>query len=148
MNRPTGGERVNMDARTFIILVELEEQCRREGLSGDVRCRIGGGLREILGSLVEDQGPREKNERDTCVNECMGVDVEGMKKSERTSEQLRQAIRDAEKAGISRYRLSMLSGVSQGQISRFFTAGRGLSLDAFDRLAHALDLELTHRKGR
>lgn len=64
------------------------------------------------------------------------------------SEQLRAAIKAAERDGISRYRLSHLSGVSEAQLSRFYTAQRGLSIDAVDKLAHALDLELAPRPTR
>jgi plasmid maintenance system antidote protein VapI len=63
------------------------------------------------------------------------------------AEQLRQAIL---RAGISRYALSKLSGVSQGVISRFVNRNRGLTMETGAKLAAALGLELrpVSRKAR
>ncbi len=56
------------------------------------------------------------------------------------SDQLRAAI---EAADVSRYRLSKLTGVSQGQLSGFVRGTRKLSLDTIDRLAEELGWQLT-----
>ena len=58
-------------------------------------------------------------------------------------EQLRQAIIDA---GISRYRLSKVSGVTQAVISTFVNRKRSATMDTAAKLATALGLELTPMK--
>ena len=58
-------------------------------------------------------------------------------------EQLRQAILDA---GISRYRLSKLTGVTQAVISTFVNRKRSATMDTAAKLATALGLELTPMK--
>ena len=66
--------------------------------------------------------------------------------SEPFRDQLRRAIRES---GMTAYRLSALSRVNVGAMSRFLSGERGLSLDAVDRLVEVLDLELRpRRKGR
>jgi transcriptional regulator with XRE-family HTH domain len=60
-------------------------------------------------------------------------------------EQMRQAILNA---GISRYRLSQLSGVSQGVISHFMNRNRDLMLTTAARLAAVLNLTLTSGKSK
>lgn len=65
-------------------------------------------------------------------------------------EQLRQAILHA---GISRYRLAKISGVTQAVISTFVNYKRSATMDTAAKLATALGLELTPmkkpaRKGR
>jgi hypothetical protein len=62
-----------------------------------------------------------------------------MAKRRLLADQLRAAI---EAADESRYAISKLSGVSQGQISRFM-AGGILKLPAVEALAEALNLHLT-----
>jgi transcriptional regulator with XRE-family HTH domain len=61
------------------------------------------------------------------------------------SETLRRAI---EQCGMSRYEIAKETGIAQSMLSRFVTARRGLSLDAVDRLAAFLKLELVERSTR
>ncbi len=59
------------------------------------------------------------------------------------SEQLRDAI---EKAGITRYELSKITGVSQPTLSKFVLRQRpGLSFDAMDRIGLALGLVIVKK---
>jgi hypothetical protein len=67
----------------------------------------------------------------------------GVKAGRPLSEQLRRAIEASPK---SRYQLSKETGVSQSVLSLFCNKKRGLSLQAVDALAVALDLELKTRK--
>jgi transcriptional regulator with XRE-family HTH domain len=60
--------------------------------------------------------------------------------SDKFSDQIRQAIRDAD---ISQYRLSFLARVDPGHLSRFVNGKAGLSLDAIDRIAEVLKLRIT-----
>ena len=60
------------------------------------------------------------------------------------SEQLRQAIGQDER---SRYRISMETGIPQGQLSRFMHDKGGLSLRSVDRLCECLGLAMTKRTG-
>ncbi len=59
------------------------------------------------------------------------------------SEQLREAIDQDER---SRYRISMETGIPQGQLSRFMHSKGGLSLRSVDRLCECLGLKITARK--
>jgi transcriptional regulator with XRE-family HTH domain len=60
------------------------------------------------------------------------------------SEQLRDAI---EKADMTRYELSKLSGVSQPSLSKFVLRQRpGLSFDAMDRIGLALGLVIVKKQ--
>ena len=60
------------------------------------------------------------------------------------SEQLRDAI---EKAGITRYELSKITGVSQPTLSKFVLRQRpGLSFDAMDRVGLALGLVIAKKQ--
>ena len=63
------------------------------------------------------------------------------------SEQLREAIRQEER---SRYRISLETGIAQGQLSRFMKGKCGLSLRSIDLLCECLGLGLTavEREGR
>lgn len=62
------------------------------------------------------------------------------------SEQLRDAI---EKAGITRYELSKISGVSQPTLSKFILRQRpGLSFDAMDRVGLALGLVIVKKHAK
>ena len=54
--------------------------------------------------------------------------------------QLRRAILDAD---ISRYRLSALSGVSDGVLSHFVNHNRSITMKTAAKLTAVLDLELT-----
>ena len=71
------------------------------------------------------------------------------RKQQSFSEQLRQAIDQDER---SRYRISMETGIPQGQLSRFMHSKGGLSLRSVDRLCECLGLGLKitarKRKGR
>jgi hypothetical protein len=64
---------------------------------------------------------------------------------EKLSEQIRQAIRDAD---VSQYRLSFLAQVDPGHLSRFVNGKAGLSLDAIDRIADVLKLRITVDRGK
>ena len=58
-------------------------------------------------------------------------------------DQLRREIRRAEKQGITRYRLSQLSGVDQGTLSRLMAGTLpNPRVKTVDRIAEALELRL------
>ena len=59
------------------------------------------------------------------------------------SESLRRAIRES---GMTRYAISVRTGIAQSTLSRFMKGERGLSLTAIDRLMDALGLEIRPRK--
>jgi transcriptional regulator with XRE-family HTH domain len=59
------------------------------------------------------------------------------------SEGLRRAIREC---GMTRYAISVRTGIDQAALSRFMKGERGLSLAAIDRLMAALNLEIRPRK--
>jgi hypothetical protein len=60
------------------------------------------------------------------------------------SEQLRDAI---EKAGITRYELSKITGVSQATLSKFVLRQRpGLSFDAMDRIGLEFGLVIVKKQ--
>ena len=56
------------------------------------------------------------------------------------SEQLREAIRQEER---SRYRISLETGIAQGQLSRFMQGKCGLSLRSIDLLCECLGLGIS-----
>ena len=58
----------------------------------------------------------------------------------RLSDQLRKAI---ETSGMSRYRISKETELSEPTLSRFMSGERGLTTTALDNLADFLDLNLT-----
>lgn len=58
---------------------------------------------------------------------------------------VRQAIRTGTK---TRYRIWKETGISQGQLSKLMRGQRGLSIEALERLAKCLDLEITIRPKR
>ena len=62
------------------------------------------------------------------------------RKQKSFSEQLRQAIQQDDR---SRYRISLNTGIPQGQLSRFMHSKGGLSLRSIDRLCSCLELELS-----
>jgi plasmid maintenance system antidote protein VapI len=68
------------------------------------------------------------------------------KKAQDIEEELRQAIVNAE---ISRYRLSRLTGVSDGLLCNFVNRKRSITMITAAKLAKALGLELrpTRKKG-
>jgi hypothetical protein len=67
------------------------------------------------------------------------------KKRQKVSDQIRVAI-DA--AGVTRYRISKDTGISESMLSRFMGGSRGLSMEALDTLGEYLDLEVVRRKTR
>ena len=60
------------------------------------------------------------------------------------AEQIRQAIAES---GKSRYRVSLESGVDQGQLSRFM-AGQNMGLPGLEAIARVLSLEIVVRPAR
>lgn len=56
--------------------------------------------------------------------------------------ELREAI---ESAGVSRYRISIESGVSQSHLSRFMSGESGCSVENAEKIAEALGLEIVLR---
>jgi hypothetical protein len=67
------------------------------------------------------------------------------KKRQKVSDQIRAAI-DA--AGVTRYRISKDTGISESMLSRFMSGSRGLSMEALDTLGEYLDLEVVRRETR
>ena len=61
------------------------------------------------------------------------------------SDQLRRAIRTC---GLSRYRISMESGVPQASLSRFMRSQHGLSTESLDKIAEVLRLEVVSKGPR
>jgi transcriptional regulator with XRE-family HTH domain len=59
------------------------------------------------------------------------------------SEALRRAIRECE---MTRYAISVRTGIDQGTLSKFMKGERGLSLSAIDKVMDALGLEIRPRK--
>ena len=57
-------------------------------------------------------------------------------------EQLRKAIRDAEKRGITQYRIAKISGVHAGQLTRLMHGTVGPRLDTAERIAQAIGCEI------
>ncbi len=53
---------------------------------------------------------------------------------------IRQAIAASDK---SRYRLWQETGISQGQLSEFMAGTKGLSVEALEKLAECMGLEIT-----
>ena len=64
-------------------------------------------------------------------------------KTPNIEEQLRDAIRNS---GLSRYRLSKLTGVSDGLLANFVNCKRSVTMTTAAKLAEALGLELTPAK--
>jgi hypothetical protein len=56
------------------------------------------------------------------------------------SDQIRRAI---EESGRTRYAIWKATGIDQAALSRFIAGNAGLSLDAIDKLADYLDLNIT-----
>jgi hypothetical protein len=59
------------------------------------------------------------------------------------SDQLRQAVRESE---LTRYTISVRTGIDQGTLCRFIRGERGMSLDSADRLMECLGLEIRPRR--
>ena len=62
------------------------------------------------------------------------------KRSDRLSDQIRQAIDDS---GVTRYRISKETGLNESALAQFYNGHRGLSLDALDVLGAFLDWTIT-----
>jgi len=61
--------------------------------------------------------------------------------------QILDAIREAiEASGKTRYRIWKDTGISESQLSKLMRGKRGLSIEALERLAEYLDLEVVIRK--
>jgi transcriptional regulator with XRE-family HTH domain len=58
------------------------------------------------------------------------------------TEQLREAI---EKSGESQYAIAKATGINQGNLSKFLSGERGMSLDNIDLLCDYLKLKLVSR---
>ena len=58
----------------------------------------------------------------------------------RLSDQVRRAVEESE---MSRYRISKKTGIDQSNLSRFVHGEVGLSMEALDRLADVLGLNIT-----
>jgi predicted transcriptional regulator len=61
------------------------------------------------------------------------------------TDQLREAIRDS---GMTRYAISVQTGIAQSTLCKFLKAERGMSLDSVDRLMECLGLEIRPRQKR
>jgi hypothetical protein len=61
------------------------------------------------------------------------------------SDQLRQAVRESE---LTRYAISVKTGIDQGTLCRFIRGERGMSLDSVDKLMECLELEIKPRRKR
>ena len=69
----------------------------------------------------------------------------GEKRRIRLSDQIRRAVAAS---GLTRYRISKITGIDQAVLSRFMAGKVGLSMSALDRLADALELDVVTRKQR
>jgi hypothetical protein len=56
------------------------------------------------------------------------------------TDQLRQAIDDS---GLSRYRISKETGISESALAQFYNGQRGLSMESLNALGECLKLKLT-----
>ena len=62
------------------------------------------------------------------------------KRSNRVSDQLRQAIDDS---GLTRYRIAKETGISESALAQFYNGYRGLSMEALNALGEFLQLKIT-----
>lgn len=60
-------------------------------------------------------------------------------------DRLKQAIRES---GKTRYRLAKETGIAQSALSRLVSGERGLSIDAAEKLARALEMEIIIRPAK
>ncbi len=65
--------------------------------------------------------------------------------SEPFTDQLMRAIRES---GVSRYSISVRTGIDQAVLTRFMQGKSGLSVDSIDKLMDVLDLEIRPRLKR
>ena len=56
--------------------------------------------------------------------------------------QLQKAIRQGERAGLTRYRLSQLSGVEQAVLSKLMRGTKGIRLDTAEKIVKGLGKRL------
>ncbi|MAE61020.1 MAG: transcriptional regulator [Planctomycetaceae bacterium] len=68
------------------------------------------------------------------------------KKPQDIVEQLRRAIRDAEKRGLSQYAIAKAAGVHRAQLMRLMTGTVAPRLDTAQRMADAVGYDLALRK--
>jgi hypothetical protein len=61
------------------------------------------------------------------------------------ADQLREAIRGS---GMTRYSISVQTGIAQSTLCKFLKMERGMSLDSVDRLMECLGLEIRSRRKR
>ena len=59
------------------------------------------------------------------------------------SDRLRTTI---EECGATRYQIAKATGITESSLSRFVVSGRGLSIEALDKLFQYLDLDITPRR--
>ncbi len=62
------------------------------------------------------------------------------------ADELRKIIRQAARQGLTRYRLSRVTGVDQSNLSRFMHGKGTISLDKMSQLAEALGYEISLTK--
>ena len=62
------------------------------------------------------------------------------KQTKQLTDQLRQAIDDS---GLTRYRISKETGISETVLSNFYNGHRGLSMEALNTLGDFLQLKIT-----
>ena len=60
-------------------------------------------------------------------------------KSKKLTDQLRQAI---DESGLTRYRISKETGISEATLSKFYLGQRGLSMGAMNALGECLELTI------
>ena len=65
------------------------------------------------------------------------------RKAKPVADQLRAAIKAAEKRGVTRYRIAKDGGIPHATLNRFYNGERGLGLDVAEKLARALGGKLT-----
>jgi cyanate lyase len=61
------------------------------------------------------------------------------KRPAKLTDQLRKAIDDS---GLTRYRISQETGISEATLSKFYLGQRGLSMEALDALGECLQLSI------
>jgi hypothetical protein len=61
------------------------------------------------------------------------------KRPDKLTAQLRKAIDDS---GLTRYRISKETGISEATLSKFYLGQRGLSMDALDAIGECLQLTI------
>jgi cyanate lyase len=61
------------------------------------------------------------------------------KRPDKLTDQLRKAIDDS---GLTRYRISKETGISEATLSKFYLGQRGLSMEALDALGECLQLAI------